>query len=214
MTQILIFGDSITYGAWDSEGGWVQRLRKDIDKKNISEKDFYCLVYNLGISGDIETDLLERLDFETKMRLDDDEETIIVFAIGINDSQFLNTEKRKRTQSQNFKSNIEQLITKAKRFSSKIIFIGLNPVDEEKTVPVWWNKKISYKNDDIKENDSIIKKICKENKVYFIELFDNFSKQDYKKYLHDGLHPNSQGHERIYELVKDLLIKNKFLDIK
>jgi len=28
MVNILVFGDSITYGAWDEEGGWVQRLRK------------------------------------------------------------------------------------------------------------------------------------------------------------------------------------------
>ena len=51
MVQILIFGDSIAWGAWDKEGGWVQRLRKLIDEKNLSDPEFYCLVYNLGVSG-------------------------------------------------------------------------------------------------------------------------------------------------------------------
>lgn len=32
--DILIFGDSITYGAWDSEkGGWVNRLRLTLENK-------------------------------------------------------------------------------------------------------------------------------------------------------------------------------------
>ena len=32
MDKILIFGDSICYGKWDKEGGWVTRLRKYIDQ--------------------------------------------------------------------------------------------------------------------------------------------------------------------------------------
>ena len=53
MTLILVFGTSSTYGCWDEEGGWVQRLRKHLDKKQLTDKDsdLYYLVYNLGISG-------------------------------------------------------------------------------------------------------------------------------------------------------------------
>jgi lysophospholipase L1-like esterase len=28
---VLVFGDSIAQGYWDSEGGWVERLRKAND---------------------------------------------------------------------------------------------------------------------------------------------------------------------------------------
>lgn len=31
MAKILVFGDSIAYGKWDSDGGWVARLRKYVD---------------------------------------------------------------------------------------------------------------------------------------------------------------------------------------
>ena len=41
MGRILIFGDSITYGAWDKEGGWVQRLRKFLDERNLTDPNFY-----------------------------------------------------------------------------------------------------------------------------------------------------------------------------
>lgn len=29
--RILVFGDSIVYGAWDTEGGWAERLKKRED---------------------------------------------------------------------------------------------------------------------------------------------------------------------------------------
>ena len=48
--NILVFGDSIAYGKWDEQGGWVQRLRKYIDKKyNLIDEPKSWLVYNLGI---------------------------------------------------------------------------------------------------------------------------------------------------------------------
>ena len=43
MKNFLIWGDSITYGHGDADGGWVGRLRKTVWKDS--------LVYNLGISG-------------------------------------------------------------------------------------------------------------------------------------------------------------------
>ncbi|MDP3998378.1 MAG: hypothetical protein Q8P89_02085 [bacterium] len=68
--HILAFGTSTTYGAWDIEGGWVQRLRRFLDEKIITanyEHDYF--VYNLGVSGDKSADILERFETETKARL-------------------------------------------------------------------------------------------------------------------------------------------------
>ena len=55
--EIIVFGDSIAYGAWDKEGGWVQRLRKILDVKTLSNPDQFYLVYNLSIDG-ADTELL------------------------------------------------------------------------------------------------------------------------------------------------------------
>ena len=88
MSQILIYGDSITYGAWDTEqGGWVARLRKFLDNKADEDEKYYYLVYNLGISGNNSTDILSRFEFEAKQRVREEGETIIIFALGTNDSQ-------------------------------------------------------------------------------------------------------------------------------
>ncbi|MGB2762075.1 MAG: GDSL-type esterase/lipase family protein [Minisyncoccales bacterium] len=213
MAQILVFGDSITYGAWDKEGGWVQRLRKLLDKQNLSNSDnFYYLVYNLSIDGDTTNGLLKRFESETSPRMWEGEKTIIVFSIGINDSCFIQTKNIFMISKEKFEENIKKLINLAQKFSSNIVFIGLTPVEEIKVTPLPWSKTgKSYKNEYIKEYNKIIKSVCKENNVYFIEIFEQLTRIDYKNLLEDGAHPNTQGHKKIFEIVKDFLIKNKII---
>lgn len=211
MSHILIFGDSITLGAWDEEGGWAGRLQQNMNKKAISSGlETAFLVHNLGVDGDTTEGLLERFDFEVKRRLSEDE-TIIIFAIGSNDSEFDNQTKKLRISSEDFKNNLEKLSNKAKDISSKIIFTGLLPIDESKVDPIPWLPEISYKNKYIRQYDDIIKSVCQENKIDFIELFEKFEKMDYKKLLEDGVHPNSEGHKIIFETVKEFLVSKKII---
>ena len=202
MTRILVFGDSIVWGAWDREGGWAQRLRKFIDEKNLSDSEFYCLVYNLGVSSDTTEGLLERFEFETKQRLKEGEETIFIFAIGTNDSQFLFSKNGTKVPVEKVRENIQKLIELAKRFSSKIIFVGLFPVDESRVVPLPWDSNKAYKNEFIRQYNQVIKEVCNENNIPFIDTFEKFSSLDYPSLLEDGLHPNSKGHELIFKMVK------------
>jgi len=205
MTQFLIFGDSITYGAWDKLGGWVQRLRTFIEEKYPQEH----LIYNVGISGDTSNLLLERLEDETKRRKW--KKNVLVFQIGINDSAFLSTKKDFWVSQEEFRENIKEMIKKSKKFSQKIFFVGVTPVDEDKAHPVPWDKRVTYKNENIKKYNEIIKEVCNRENVPFIEVFDKFFKSEYKKLLQDGVHPNSLGHEKIFEIVKDFLIENKII---
>ena len=210
MTQILVFGDSISYGAWDLEGGWVQRLRKYLDKQNLTTNSYY-IIYNLGVNGDTTNNLLERFELETNQRLAENEETIFIFAIGANDSLFLKSKNDFWVKKNDFNKNLEKLITSAKSLSKKIIFIGLTPVDESKVNPLQWDKDKSNNNKHVKEYDSIIKSICNQDKVHFIQLYDEFTKQDYRSILEDGVHPNSKGHEMISKIVKEYLKENKII---
>jgi lysophospholipase L1-like esterase len=210
MARILVFGDSITYGAWDLKGGWVQRLREFLDEKNLSDLDNADFsVYNLGISGDTTEDLLERFEFEAEKRMKEDDEMIFIFAIGINDSQFIHSLNSPKISVVKFQDNFQKFINFAQKFSQKIIFVGLTSVDEAKTIP--WDIDKSYKNEHIKRYNQIIKQICEENKIHFIKLFDKFSKINYKKLLKDGLHPNSEGHQKIFEIVRDFLEEKKII---
>lgn len=35
--RVLVFGDSITQGYWDTEGGWVKRIRSHYDLLQITD---------------------------------------------------------------------------------------------------------------------------------------------------------------------------------
>ena len=204
MARILVFGDSITYGAWDmKKGGWTDRLKSFCMEKSLENAEFDYPVYNLGISGDNSDDILKRFEFEIKQRIWKNKEIFIIFEIGINDSQIGNI----GISSERFKKNIDKLINTSSKFSSKIIFIGLNPVDELKTSPIPWDENMFYTNERIKKYDKIIKYSCEKKQIYFIDIFNEFSKLDYKKLLEDGLHPNSEGHQKMFEIVIDFLME-------
>ncbi len=212
MARILVFGDSIAWGAWDVEGGWVQRLRKFLDEKTLSSNFLdYFSIYNLAFSGDTSTDILERLEPEIKARLAEGHEIIILFSIGINDSFYLHDLKSNMVSLDKFKENIKKLIEIAKKFTDKIVFVGLTPIDETKVALIPWDTNKSYKNESIKKYDEIIKEVCQKNKILFIEIFDDWLNSDYKELLEDGAHPNSFGHQKLFETIRDFLIKNKII---
>ncbi|MBU1203190.1 hypothetical protein KKH39_04090 [Patescibacteria group bacterium] len=196
--KICIWGDSIAYGAGDMElGGWVSRLTTYLRKQDRDHR-----VYNMSISGDISGEVLDRFKAEAEVRNPD----IIVFAIGINDSQYLNKEKKVRVSNLDFKNNIKELISQAKYFTNKIIFLSCTPVDETKTNPIPWHINRNYNNNRIENNNKIIKDICKQNNLSYIDIYSEFLKQkDYKKLLHDGLHPNADGHKLMFEIIKEKL---------
>ena len=188
--NILIFGDSITWGAYDPEqGGWATRLRNYFEEKD-SDTD----VYNLGISGDTTADLLERIEVEAKSR----EPNLIIFAIGINDAQFIHSTNCLRVSLDEFQQNLAKLLAITKKFTDRVVFVGLTRVDESKTTPIPWNTDKSYTNENIEQLDNVIKKFCEDNKLKFIPMESVVGSDD----LIDGLHPNSKGHIKIFNRMK------------
>ena len=81
---ILVFGDSVTCGAWDNKCGWADRLKQYLFKKSDLGKKGYSMLYNLGIDGDTTAGVLERMENEIKSRRDRDpsEELVLIFEIG------------------------------------------------------------------------------------------------------------------------------------
>lgn len=188
--NICIFGDSITWGAYDPQnGGWVNRLRNYFEAQ---DKDID--VYNLGVSGDSTIDLLDRIEIEAKSR----EANLFVFAIGVNDAQFIHSTNSNRISDNDFENNIKKLFEIANKFTSKIIFVGLTLIDEAKTKPIPWNTDKTYTNERIRNFDKIIEDFCSKHNLKFIPINDLLNNGD----LIDGLHPNTQGHIKIFEKVK------------
>jgi len=187
--NICIFGDSIAWGANDYEkGGWVERLKSYCLK---NKEDVH--VYNLGISGDDTDGLFKRFELEAAAR----DPNLIIFAIGINDSHYIENKDNNKVSLNAFEKNISKLAEIAQKFTDKIIFIGLTRVDETKMMPTPWDAGSYYDNQSIEKYDAIVKEFCEKNGLNYISMKGVTETAD----LEDGLHPNSKGHEKMFRTV-------------
>lgn len=196
--SICIFGDSTAWGAWDMEkGGWVNRLWLFIGKRD----EDYVEIYNQSISGGTTETILERFEKEAEMRGAD----ALVFQTGGNDASYYLETGEFMVITEKFKQNIQEIITRAKKITNNVVFMDLKNCDESKTVPVPWID-ICYKNENIQKYAKIMEEVCRDNGVLFmdIDLLDN---SDFE----DGLHPNAKGHRKIFEQVKNFMIKNEWI---
>lgn len=204
--QILIFGASTTHGNWDELGGWSDRIRQYVIKKVLAFPDkFQGHVFNLGVPGDTANILLKRMEPEIKARLFYPE-TIIIISVGTNDSRITFADKKNIISDKDFETAQDKILETAKKYTNKILYVGLTPVDEKRTNP--WGK-YAYLNSRIKKFNKIIKSVCLKNEVEFLDLFGLFKSDDFTKDIYDGLHPNSSGHRKIFHLTQPYI--DKFL---
>ena len=198
---ICVFGDSTAWGAWDMEkGGWVNRLWLDVGKRKDNNED-YIEIYNCSISGGTTDTILERFESEAKIR----NATTLIFQTGGNDASYQGAPENFLVSAEKFKKNLEEIIKRARKITDNIIFTDLKNCDESKTMPVPWID-IYYKNENIKKYSKIMEDVCREQNVLFLDVPDLANDE-----FEDGLHPNEKGHTKIFEVVRDFLIKHRII---
>jgi lysophospholipase L1-like esterase len=207
--RVLVFGASITQGFWDTEGGWVQRLRHYYDEKvieEIPENRNFLTFFNLGISGDRTKGIVKRIKAETEARIWPREPFTFLISTGINDSPIL--DGKNIYELSEFEADLKSILDTAREFSNKIMFIELTPCDEANTTPIPWGK-YHYTNQRIQAFNDVTRKFCSYNNLPLIPIFDGFKKtmDSGEKLFADGLHPNDAGHQLIFELVRPELDK-------
>lgn len=186
---IGVWGDSITFGSNDSEAlGWAGRLRK------ILSFDDYEHLYNFGICGETTEDLLKRFCIEAEAI----EPSDIIFAIGINDSKYPGESDINKVPLSEFQKNLEELIAQAKTFTNKITIIGATKVNDEQRSA----KSNRFFNNEIQKYNNVMKDAAERHRLVFIDVFDIL---DPKTDLADGLHPNAQGYQKMFETINDKL---------
>lgn len=185
----IVFGDSITYGLYDKEMcGWVNRIRNNLENKTNNN-----FVINLGIPGQNSTNIRNRFEVELNARYNEKDNFILIFAIGIKDALILNDDSN---HINTFEENIKYIIKVSKKYTKNIYFIGLLQPD--------YKKRKEYKKENVLNIDNTIENICKKEKIEYIKTINLID----KKYLTDGLHPNSEGHKIISNFILEKLEKN------
>lgn len=154
----------------------------------------------MGISGQTTAEILERMDRECAGRVMEDFNNIIVIAAGINDSQLIDNVPL--TDEAEFRSNAKALIETAKDFTSKIILVGLTPVDDSRTVPFIWDKSKKWINERVAAFDEVISSVCSEMGVRYVYVYDQIDPATNA----DGLHPSEEGHEKLAEIMYNVIL--------
>lgn len=192
--NICVFGDSITWGAFlPFRVGWANLLRNYLE----NEYDSYSL-YDLGIDANTTNDLIKRFDVEAEAR----SPNIIIFAIGVNDSSYAKTEDRALVSLDEFEQNLEELAKKALNITNKVMFVGLAKGSDAKTTPLPRSTTGKcYTKERVKKYNDSIKNMCEKNSLLFVDISTVMSDKDYG----DGLHPNIEGHKKIFEEVMPVL---------
>jgi lysophospholipase L1-like esterase len=195
--NICVFGDSITWGAVDKEyGGWFNRLWIYNENREGEESTYF---YNLGIPGDTTKELVGRIDTECKFRTP----TSIIIAIGINDTAF-DKNNNPSTPINDFISNMNNIINLSMKYTHDIILIGLTRVNEELVNDKYNDIEYNYYNNMIIKYDTIIRQISKERDLKYIYLYDKLLDSDISE---DGIHPNSIGHNKIFNEIKQAIYR-------
>jgi lysophospholipase L1-like esterase len=207
--RILCFGDSITQGFWDIEGGWVARIRRHFDEAAIRAMGQgtsapFIEMCNLGLSGDTTRNLLNRMVPEIKVRAEPGDPLVVLLAIGTNDDLFENTTQW--VQPDEFRVNLINLVDSVMPLCSRLILIGNPACDESKTTPVSWGN-YCYWNRELERSEGVIQAVAELKRLPFVPLYKEFGSRlaAGELLLADGLHPNSAGHELIASQVLPVL---------
>ena len=151
-------------------------------------------VYNSGIAGNMTKDILENME----NRIFAYNPTKVFILIGTNDLVYSGLD------NDGIKNNIEEIINKIyeKNSNTKIYLESIYPVNNS------LNKEIveTRTNDNIKDLNNKIEKICNNNKCTYINMYDNLTDKNgnmKRIYTVDGLHLNKIG----YKVITNKLIK-------
>jgi len=199
---LAVLGDSIADGYWDEEGlGWFGRLQAKIAKNYPYKFGFN----NHAVSGDRCTDVFHRLNNEILSK----EVDILLVAVGVNDLIRWGSTEAPTALSEGMQFETwQRILLTAKRNISRIIVVGVLPVDESELpfsgaggLPVW------FLNKDIEAYNGRLTKWCDDAGVAFVDMYSQWQKLNVPDYLHDDVHPNAKGHQLIAERAFDELEK-------
>ena len=195
--RIGIWGDSIVNGLDDfSGGGWATRLKIHYWTESQYRGPS---VYVLGIGSETASGLLKRFDTEYEARKPD----VVIFGVGTNDAKYKDGHDY-MTQPEDFVRDLKILVTKAQSFEAKVVCLGTLPVVNKKLQPCpWGDGTWGYDIDRAKEFDRLIEQVSNELDVSYLSMWDVVSEDDLEN---DGLHPNSNGHQKMFERVRNFLV--------
>ncbi len=198
--RIYAFGDSLTYGAWDSEGGWCDRVKRKLHKEMIEDEGGKFQMFNLGIGGEHSRGLLGRIKNEMDARYRPDWPAIIIIGTGANDTRYVEGQDPNVSLDE-YKKNLLEIVKIAKTYTEKILFVGVAVVENE----IQEFKGTLLSNELLREHYKVMAEVASECNVPIINVNSSLEKSTESVYFKDGVHLNDIGHKVVSDIVWEKL---------
>ena len=200
------------YGYGDREyyRGWAGHLKEDFHRANETEGVEYMALpafYNLGILGGTALKLRNQVAQERATRSPKGHTMLNILSIGLNDSAVYN-DGSPLTSEEDFIIQIREITDTLTQGGATMLHVGLTSFDEVRTIN-FRNKGTSYRRDRARHYEEIGFRVSREQGVESIPLFDDSNNEEFIKTMldKDGLHPNTRGHDWIYEKLKPKVVE-------
>jgi lysophospholipase L1-like esterase len=210
VTRILFFGTSVDHGFWGEEGGWVQRLRRDLDTYSRNHEEDFSL-YNLSISGETTERILDRIENEIEAREDFQETHVYLGVGGCNDSQVELETGQNWIPPEEYRENLEKIIEIAHKHAEKVVLFSTRPVDESEVYPMPWKETHGYLNEEQEKYTKLLKEKAEEKELPLVNFSEELEEKEWKEKLYDGVHPDTEGHRQLHGIAKKQLKKLEIL---
>lgn len=189
--DIYCFGDSITFGACDTErGGWVERLRSE----RLAPAGAEVQIFNLGIGGETTRMMRSRLKPELETRLNPSARSLITLAYGANDAA--ECDGQLLVPPGEYVENLSWAIDQARQRSCEVWLLNVTPVAPAADGVRAPSGRLRS-NDVVLRYNEALRELSQRTSVGLIDVNGAFRKHELASlFVADGLHPNAQGHAK------------------
>ena len=213
ITQVFVLGSSLPYGVGASHAGWGDLIKqyahaKMYGKSGVGQK---YEVFNFG-KADAKIDFVKETFPQQLHDYGRKQKVVVVIAIGGNNTKAEGSPDNFVSTPEEYEHEMKDLLTLLVQYSDAVIVVDNGYIDESKT-----NPKVNpltggtsyFSNARRQQFSAITKQLCKEKGIDYAQVA--VGEQEWiKNYLYsDGVHPNQQGHQLVFESIKPLL--NKYL---
>ncbi|MDB5178801.1 MAG: peptidase [Patescibacteria group bacterium] len=204
VASIYVFGDSLVAGTYDSQGGWCDRLKRDMHRLTQDATDgTKRQMYNLGIGGETSRGLAARIKPELAARHSAAWPAVVIIATGKNDSRLTNGQPE--VAPEEYQHNLETSIAAAREVTDKVLLVGMGPCAKAEVT----FKTYTYTRERLREYNAICTKTAQRLDVPKVDVFEQILAADPAQvFYRDGLHLSDEGYEIVYQAVKPALLNS------
>lgn len=195
MSRIFLNGDSITYGYWDEQhGGWANRLKTKV----MQSRDYSHEVINFALGNQTLNKIVDR--FPSQLEIYGRAKSLGIFMLGGSDSVIRRGQTLPQNPLSDFERQLRQLGGIVTNSRVTPIFVGMYPVDEERSNPSPVTGDCFTTEWGLKYNDAI-KKYAESIDAPYVNLEPVWDFSDKEVFSFDGVHPSELGHKIIADEV-------------